>query len=51
MGAGYTNNFQASACEAGWSKTQQLHSLHMRGEAEFVAAMEFDELKVDSGGR
>ncbi len=46
----YTNNFQASSCEAGWSKTATLHELHMRGEADWLARMQFDELKVDSGG-
>lgn len=46
----YTNNFQASNCEAGWSKTDALHQLHMHGEAEWLARMKFDELKVDSGG-
>ena len=46
----YTNNFQMSSCEAGWSKTAELHALHMKGEAEWMASMGFDEVKVDSGG-
>ena len=26
----YTNNFQNSDCESGWSKTTELHALHMK---------------------
>ena len=46
----YTNNFQNSNCESGWSKTPELYALHMQGEADWVARNNFDELKVDSGG-
>ena len=44
----YTNNFQNSNCEAGWSKTAELHALHMKGSAGWLAKMKFDEVKVDS---
>lgn len=47
----YTNNFNGEACEGGWSKTAALHALHMSGEAEWMADMGFDEVKVDSGGK
>jgi hypothetical protein len=46
----YTNNFQNSNCESGWTKTHELMTLHMNGEAEWMKEMEFDEVKVDSGG-
>jgi hypothetical protein len=46
----YTNNFQEAGCESGWSKTPELHALHMSGEAGWMAEMGFDEVKVDSGG-
>lgn len=46
----YTNNYEDVRSEAGWSKTPELRALHMKGEADFLAAMLYDEVKVDSGG-
>ena len=34
----YTNNYEGTGCEGGWSKTPELEALHMNGEAQWKGA-------------